>query len=142
MKRATATLGGVLVLALLAGVLTEATMAQGNVSKLADDTLFRPAGTSTPTPSASPTATPTPTPTATPTSTPTPTATPIPTPSGPTATTSSFVRLRAGNSTNTAVLAELNGGTVVELLPVSDSQWQQVRVNGQVGYVYKLYLTY
>jgi hypothetical protein len=50
--------------------------------------------------------------------------------------------LRAGMSTSTAILTDLNGGTVVQLLSDSDAQWQQVRYNGQTGYIFKTYLIY
>lgn len=63
-------------------------------------------------------------------------------PAAKTATTKSFVRFRAGRSTSTAVLAELDGGTVVTLGSYSDSLWQQATYNGQTGYIYKRYLNY
>ncbi len=142
MGRVVATFGGVLVLALLAGGLTEATMALGHRGSLANDTLLRPRGTTV-----KPAATPAPTsttvvrPSATPvaTASPTLTATPV---TGPTATTNSFVHLRAGKSTSTAILTDLDGGTVVQLLSDSDAQWQQVRYNGLTGYIFKTYLQY
>jgi uncharacterized protein YgiM (DUF1202 family) len=75
-------------------------------------------------------------------STPAPSPSPAATATLSTATTNAFVHLRAANSTTAAILADLNGGTVVELLPQSDSSWQQVRYNGQVGFVYRSYLSY
>jgi hypothetical protein len=138
MSRTAAILSGILVLALMAGGFTEATLAIGRRGGIADDTLLRPgtAHSPSPTPSAStsPKASVTPTPTAT--------ATPSPTPAGPVATTNSFVHLRAGKSTSTAVLTDLDGGTAVRLLPDSDAQWQQVEFNGVTGYVFKTYLVY
>jgi uncharacterized protein YgiM (DUF1202 family) len=139
MGRVSAIIGGILVLAVLAGVLTEATLAVGHRGGIADDATVRPKASVTPTPSATPkVATPTPTPAVTPVSTPTPVATPA----FKTATTSSFVHMRAGKSTSTAIMYDLNGGTVVRLLPDSDAQWQQVQYNGSTGYVFKAYLVY
>ncbi len=136
------TVCGVLVLALVAIGLTEATLALGRTNRTADDVLLRPLGlSSSPTPSPSPTPTPTATPVATPVATPTPAPTPTPV-AGPRATTNAFVHMRAGKSTSSAILIDLNGGTVVALLPDADSQWQQVRYNGLVGYIFKAYLAY
>jgi uncharacterized protein YgiM (DUF1202 family) len=50
--------------------------------------------------------------------------------------------MRAGKSTSFAILLDLNGGSTVELLSDSDAQWQQVRYNGQTGYIFKTYLVY
>jgi uncharacterized protein YgiM (DUF1202 family) len=137
MGRALATLSGVLVLALLAGGLTEAALARGHHGGIVDDAKLRPAASSTaPTPKATPS--PTPTATATPVASPKPTVTPT----GPKAVTNSFVHLRAGKSTNTAILNNLDAGTSVSLLPDSDSTWQQVQYAGSVGYIYRAYLTY
>lgn len=137
MGRVVAILGGVLVLALVAAGLTEATLAMGHRGHISDDARLRPVATALPTtvPSPSPSAAATPTPT----STPTPTATPA---AAPTATTNSFVHLRAGKSTATPILVDLDGGTVVTLLPDSNAQWQQVNYNGVVGYIFKSYLAY
>jgi hypothetical protein len=135
-----ATFGGVLVLALLAGGLTEATLALGPRGDLANDNLLRGLR-NTPAPVAA-TVTPSATPTPTPVATATPTPTPAATPAGPTVTTVSFVRMRAGKSTSTSVLAELNGGTVLQELPDSDAQWQQVKYGTLTGYVFKAYLSY
>jgi len=137
--RAAAILAGVLVLALVAGGLTEATLAIGHQGVISDDTLVR-AGLRKASPKPSPTASVSPK--ATPASTPSASVTPPSTPALPTATTNSFVHLRASNSTSSAIIDNLNGGTVVRLLPYSDSQWQQVQVNGETGYVFKSYLTY
>ena len=136
MSRTAAILGGILVLALMAGGLTEATLAIGRAGGISDDTLLRPAAahTASPTPTATPKATPTPVPSVAPT--------PSPTPSGPVATTNSFVHMREGKSTGTTILTDLDGGTVVQILPDSDTQWQQVRYNGLTGYVFKSYLVY
>jgi uncharacterized protein YgiM (DUF1202 family) len=122
-------------LALLAGALTESTVSAGRHGGISNDTLFRPA-TATPVP------TPVPTPMPTPTAVVTPTPTPAPAAATPKATTNSFVHMRAGNSISTAILADLNGGTEVELLPFADAQWQQVRYNGMNGYIFKAYLAY
>lgn len=139
MGRAAAILAGVLVLALVAGGLTEATLAVGHQGVISDDTLVR-AGLrkASPTPSVSPSTAPKPTSTATPSAS----VMPTPTPSGPKATTNAFVHLRASNSTTSAIIDNLNGGTVVTLLPYSDAQWQQVQYNGETGYVFKTYLIY
>ena len=126
--------GGVLILALMAAGLTEATLALGPHGRLTNSTALRPA---TPTPT--PTATPTPTVVPTPTPTPVPTATPVPV---RTATTNGFVHMRASNTTSSAILIDLNAGTRVELLAYSDNLWQQVRYSGYVGYIWKGYLAY
>ncbi|MDB5179036.1 MAG: hypothetical protein JWN01_979 [Patescibacteria group bacterium] len=135
-SRGLAIFGGILTLAVLAGGLTEATLAIGHRGGIMDDTLSRPVGHATPAP------TPKPAPSATPASA--APATPVPTlgPSsdGPTAITNSFVHMRAGKSTATAILADLDGDTRVRLLPDSDAQWQQVEYNGLVGYIFKTYL--
>jgi uncharacterized protein YgiM (DUF1202 family) len=141
MQRVVATIGGVLVLALIAGGLAEATIAGGHRGSLANDILLRPVASprkvATPTP-----APPTLGPVATTTPTPAPAITATPSPAIPTATTSSFVHMRAGKSTSTAVIVDLNGGTTVQLLSDSDAQWQQVEYNGQTGYIFKTYLNY
>ena len=142
MGRAAATFGGVMILALIAGGLTEATLAWGHRGRLANDTLERPV--ITPKSRVPVAATPTPTPkvaSATP-ATPTPAPAPTATPSGPQGVTNSFVHMRAGKTTSTPILADLEAGTRVEILSDSDAQWQQVRYNGNVGYLYKLYLDY
>lgn len=139
MSRVLAILGGVLVLALVAGGLTEATLAFGHSGSIGDDASLRsPAGLRTVKPTASPK--PSATVAATPAATSAPT--PSPTPAGRQATTNSFVHLRASNSTSSNILANLDGGTVVQLLPYSDSLWQEVQYNGLTGYVYASYLSY
>lgn len=137
MRRTLLILSGVLVLALLAGGLTEVALAIGHRSLIVDDA---PSRKTNPSPKATPKTTPSPTPSAvaTPVVTPTPVATPV----VPTATTNGFVRLRTGASTSTPVLAELNGGTVVILGTYQDAQWQEVTVNGVHGYIYRSYLAY
>jgi uncharacterized protein YgiM (DUF1202 family) len=134
--RALVILSGVLLLALLAGGLTEATLAVGHLGGIADDTASRPAAK----PKAVVSAGPTPSATAMPTVTPAPQATS--TPVGKVAVTNSFVHLRAGKSIYTNILTDLNAGTTVQLLPDSDAQWQQVQYNGLTGYIFKIYLTY
>lgn len=59
-----------------------------------------------------------------------------------TATTVSFVNMRAGKSTSTPIVAELDGGTIVQLRDDADPTWQGVTYNGKVGYIYKEYLHY
>jgi uncharacterized protein YgiM (DUF1202 family) len=136
MGRAAATLVGVLILALLAGGLTEVTLAIGHRGGISDDRAVRPRTSASPHATGSPKMSPTPTPTLT------PTATPTATPAGPVAVTNGFVHMRAGKSTSTAILADLQAGTTVQLLPDSDSQWQQVQYNGLTGYIFKSYLRY
>ncbi len=133
MKRVVFTVIGILALTLVAAGLAEATLLFGHHGRLSDDQQARPAATPTPTPS------PTPAPTLTPAPAPVPTPTPVPV---RTAVTNSFVHLRAGASTSTTILANLNGGTVVTLGSYVDSQWQQVQYNGQNGYIFKTYLNY
>ena len=122
---------GVAVITLAAAGLTEATLAYGDRNVVSDG----PRSVA-----ASPSPKPTPTPMITPTAS--PTVSPASIPSPPTAVTNSFVHLRSGASTNTPIIANLDGGTVVTLGTYVDSQWQAVTVNGQSGYVYRSYLTY
>lgn len=140
MSRALTILGGVLVLALIAGGLTEATLAIGHGGRIHDDRLLRPVSLRNPTPKPTPSAIPSATPVVTPVATLAPT--PAPTPVVRMITTNAFVHMRASNSLNAAILLDLNGGTKVEMLPIADAQWQQVRYNGLVGYIFKSYLTY
>jgi hypothetical protein len=135
MGRAIATLTAVLILALLAGGLTEATLAYGH--GVGQDNFARPSSTTKPATSSTPKPTPVP---ATPT--PTPAATPVPTPSAATATTNSFVHMREGMSTSTAIILNLNADSVVTLLSGGDSTWQEVEYDGYQGYVYTTYLSY
>jgi uncharacterized protein YraI len=133
MGRAAVILSSILVLALLAGGLTEATLAIGRRGVISDDRSARPKSVvASPSPSAS----------ATPSATPVPTVAATPAPALNTATTNAFVHMRAGKSTSTAILTDLNGGVVVQLLPDSDAQWQQVDYNGIIGYIFKSYLAY
>lgn len=134
MQRAAFVLIGVLVLSLAAFGLAEATMVIGHRGAITDDRSVRPSTEpkATNTPSPSPSATPTPV----------PAPTPAPPPVVPTATTISFVHMRAGASTGTPILTDLSGGTVLTLSAYADSQWQQVFYNGQSGYVFKAYLRY
>jgi uncharacterized protein YgiM (DUF1202 family) len=137
MKRAVLIAVGILGLTLVATGLTELTLALGHGGSLSDDLKVRPQ--TLPSPSASPTPSPAATPPSPP---PTIALTPSPTPAAPMATTNSFVHLRAGASTATPILTDLNGGTVVTLGSYSDSQWQEVQYNGLKGYVFKSYLAY
>jgi len=129
---------GILVLALLAGLLTETTLALGHRGGIVDDTLFRPAAT--PSPTHTPTATPKPT--VSPPTSATPKPTPVATPAYKTATTNSWVRMRATKSLSGTVLYQLTAGTSVRLMPDSDASWQQVQYNGSTGYIWKAYLNY
>lgn len=136
MGRIVSTAAGVLVLAVLAAGLTETTLAVGARGRINDDAGLK----ATPKPSVKASPKPAPAVSASPTAA--PSATPVPTPAGPTATTNSFVHMRAAKSTNSTILYNLNGGTVVRLLPDVDSTWQQVEYNGTTGYIYKTYLAY
>ena len=130
MQRAGFVLIGILVLALVASGLAEATMVLGTRNRTSDEQHARPSFSPTPTPPPSPSATATPPPT------------PTPTPAAPTATTISFVHMRSGASTATPIVVDLNGGTVVTLGSYVDSQWQQVSYNGYNGYIFRSYLQY
>lgn len=129
--RAVFTLIGILILAVAASALAEFTMVYAQHSP-------QVAEAPSPTPSATPT--PTPSPSATPTAS--PTVTPVATPTARTVVTNGFVHMRAGASTATAIVTDLQGGTVLTLGAYSDSQWQQVSYNSLNGYVFKAYLTY
>ena len=137
MERVVYTLIGILALALVASGLTEVTMAVGR-SQLVDDQAARMSAQATPTPSVRPTASPSPTTTPTPT----PAATPTPAPVVRTATANSYVHMRSGPSTSTAIVTDLYAGYVVTLGAYSDTQWQEATYNGTHGYIYKAYLTY
>jgi hypothetical protein len=119
---------GVLVITLMAAGLTELTLAHGGRLSAIDGVAPAPSHTPTPTPTPSPSAT----------ATPTPSATPTPR----TAVTNGFVHLRAAASTSSAIVANLDGGTTVQLGSYVDSQWQGVVVNGQSGYIFRSYLNY
>lgn len=117
---------------ILAGLGTKLAFAQAEQRQLAAQPK--------PTPTATPTPTPMPTPTSTPT--PTPTATPVPTPVQRTATTIDYVRMRAAKSTSSAVVTELQGGSVLILGPDETSLWQEAYYGQYHGYVWKGYLRY
>ena len=141
MIRAVATFGGVLVIGLLAAGLTEATLAHGGHGKLTNDALLRPLGPITsPSPAAGPAHAVAPPPV--PTTVPVVTPAPVSSIGGPTAITNSFVHLRTSNSASSAILVDLSAGTPVQVLPIFDTQWQQVSYNGQTGYIFRTYLTY
>jgi hypothetical protein len=135
MGRVVAILGGVLVLALMAGVLTEAALARGHRGGVGEDAVLLPTRKAA-------VVSPTPTPTVVPTPVATAAPTPAPTPAAPTAVTNSFVHMRSSNSFTAPILYDLNGGTVVRVLPGGDAQWQAVEYSGQSGYIFKTYLTY
>lgn len=65
-----------------------------------------------------------------------------PAPVAKTATTSSFVHLRATKSTSSAIITDLNAGTVVQLRDDADATWQGVTYQGKSGYIYRAYLQY
>lgn len=85
-----------------------------------------------------------PAPKPTPSATPAPFAvpTPVPTPALRTAVTNGFVHLRASTSTASAALANLQGGTVLQLTGPAIGMWQPVRYGQLDGYVYLTYLNY
>jgi uncharacterized protein YgiM (DUF1202 family) len=129
---------GILALTAVAAGLTELTLAMGHHGRLADDQAQRHLATPPPSPSPSPSASATPAPAPETTPVPTPTATPA----AAGAVTNSFVHMRAGASTATAIVADLNAGSEVILGTYRDSQWQQVNYNGLNGYIFRSYLTY
>lgn len=57
-----------------------------------------------------------------------------------TATTISFVNVRAGKSTSTPIIMNLEAGTVVQLSEDSTATWQGVTYQGKAGYIFKDYL--
>lgn len=57
-----------------------------------------------------------------------------------TATTISFVNVRAGKSTSTPIIMNLEAGTVVQLTEDSTATWQGVTYQGKAGYIFKDYL--
>lgn len=140
MERFVYTLIGILALALLATGLTQATLAMGRNRTADDSALSTPAPKPSPSPTVS--AAPAAAVTLSPTPTPTPAATPATTPVARTAKVVSYVRMRQGPSTATAILAELQAGYVVTLGAYSDAQWQEATYNGVHGYIYKAYLSY
>ncbi len=72
-----------------------------------------------------------------------PAAAPVaPAPAVKTATTNSFVHFRAGKSTTTPIIADLEAGTTIQLRDDSDATWQGVTYNGQNGYIYRTYIQY
>lgn len=107
--------------------------------------LFKPAS---PKPAAT-TPQPAPAPTVKPIAVPTPAvAVPAPVPAPPppaakpTATTVSFVHMRAAKTTASPILADLDAGTTVELTEDANPSWQGVIYQGQKGYIFKSYLQY
>jgi hypothetical protein len=139
-ERAVYTVVGILTLMLVAGGLTQVTLAMkgGSLWQLGINQPPATVASPTPTPSATPAVTPEPTPEPTATPEPTPEQTPPPR----TATVVSYVRFRAGPSVATAILGEFNGGEVVILGAYSDAQWQEATYNGTRGFIYKTYLRY
>jgi uncharacterized protein YgiM (DUF1202 family) len=59
-----------------------------------------------------------------------------------TATTNSYVHLRATESVSSPILTNLNAGTVVQLRDDANATWQGVTYQGQNGYIYRAYLQY
>jgi uncharacterized protein YgiM (DUF1202 family) len=137
MGRAVATLSGVLILALMAAGLTEATLALGHRGNITDDTAERPQAS--PASVMTPDATPKSTPFASPVAEASPSAMSPPTPSLE-GTTNAFVHMRASESTSSAILFNLNSGTEVQILAGGNAQWQEVEYDGTSGYVFKTYL--
>jgi hypothetical protein len=123
--------GIVLLTAFGVGV-TELAMASGNQS--VDQPPARHSVATSPSPSTQPS----------PSATPQASHTPLPSPSPglATATTNGFVHLRAGTSTSTADLADLQAATTVELTGSAVGLWQPVRYQGINGFIYTPYLNY
>lgn len=71
---------------------------------------------------------------------PAPAPAPAAAPAVKTGITVSYVNVRAGKSTSTAIVANLEAGTVVELRDGSNSTWQAVTYQGKPGYIFKEYL--
>ena len=63
-------------------------------------------------------------------------------PAAKTATTISYVNLRAAKSTSSAKIANLEPGTPIQLRDDSDSKWQGVTYQGKKGYIFKSYIQY
>ncbi|TAK88992.1 SH3 domain-containing protein [Patescibacteria group bacterium] len=61
-------------------------------------------------------------------------------PAAKTAITVSYVNVRAGKSTTTAIVTNLEAGTVVQLRDDANSTWQGITYQGKNGYIYKDYL--
>ena len=59
-----------------------------------------------------------------------------------TATTNSFVNFRAGKSTTSAIITNIESGATVQLRNESDSTWQGVTHQGKNGFIYRSYLNY
>jgi class 3 adenylate cyclase len=83
-----------------------------------------------------------PSPSATPITAASPSPTASPTPNLPTAVTNGFVHMRAGTSTGTAIVANLNAGSIVYLTGQAIGIWQPVIYQGLNGYIYTPYLNY
>ena len=94
----------------------------------------------TPVPSRS--ATPKPSVSASPAAAPSAAPSSSPAPNLPTAVTNGFVHMRAGTSTSTAIVANLNAGTVVYLTGKAIGLWQPALYQGLNGYIYTPYLNY
>ncbi len=67
---------------------------------------------------------------------------PVAVPAKPSATTVSFVHMRAAKTTASPILFDLDAGTTVELTDDTSPQWQGVIYKGQAGYIFKTYLQY
>lgn len=117
---------GLLVLTGFGAGVTELSLASGR------QTADSPGVAASPSPSTTPSATPTPTPLATPT----------PTPALSTAVTNGFVHLRAGSTTASTDLADLQAGTRVQLTGPVQGLWQPVSYQGESGFIYVTYLNY
>ncbi|HUC87355.1 MAG TPA: SH3 domain-containing protein [Candidatus Saccharimonadales bacterium] len=59
-----------------------------------------------------------------------------------TATTNSYVHLRAGESVNSAIITDIVSGTTVQLRDDANPTWQGVTYQGKSGYIYRAYLQY
>jgi hypothetical protein len=116
---------------IVAGLGTKFALVQADARKVA--AAPKPSPSSTPAPT--PTPTPVPTPSATPVATPTPVA-------ERKAVTNGFVHMRAAKSTSSAIVVDLQGGTVVTLGSDETSLWQEVYYGAYHGYIWKGYLNY
>jgi uncharacterized protein YgiM (DUF1202 family) len=59
-----------------------------------------------------------------------------------TATTNSYVHLRAAKSVNSTIITNIVAGTTVQLRDDADPTWQGVTYQGKAGYIYRAYLQY
>lgn len=63
-------------------------------------------------------------------------------PAAKTAITVSYVNVRAGKGTSTAIITNLEAGTAVTLTDDANSTWQGISYQGKIGYIFKDYLQF